>query len=168
MSNTSIVSPEHARTAEYYEHLKKVEGQQECPFCNPLRFTPEKVLRATEHWRLVHNDFPYKHHLGHLLIIPIEHLEMENFRSIPAALMVEVWELLLWATEEFKLPGGGLVVRWGDPDFNASTVRHLHWHIQAPDGTGVAKATFAKDQDPEAIAARAAKIAAFQGELPKP
>lgn len=162
MDDKTLVSTEHARTAEYFAYLEAAAKRGECPFCTPARFPADRVLRTTEHFRLVRNDFPYQHHMEHLLIIPIEHIEMQDFQTVPASLMTEVWEILVWATREFELPGGGLVLRFGDPDFNASTVRHLHWHIQAPDGSGAAKATFAKDQSPEAIAARAAKIAAFR------
>jgi hypothetical protein len=53
-------------------------------------------------------------------------------------------------------------MRFGNPDFNASTIRHLHAHIQEPDLTGPAKATLAKDRSPQEEARRTARFESFK------
>jgi len=41
-------------------------------------------------------------------------------------------ELLNWTVCKFDIQGGGFAMRFGHSDFNASTIRHLHAHIQVP------------------------------------
>lgn len=149
----------NVRTAEQLAHMQATVGQGICPFCHPQRYKNAKVLREGGYWRVVHNDFPYKHHREHILIVPIDHVT--DISQVDAVIWTELLTLFQWAVEEFQIPGGGLVMRFGDLTYNAGTIAHLHVHIQVPDLTGPAKATFAKDPSPEAVALRAAKIAGF-------
>lgn len=162
IDSSSLGSPENSRTPEQFAHMQATVGQGVCPFCRPERYADGKVLREGAFWRIIRNDFPYKHHQEHLLIIPIEHIT--DVYQLDTPRWAELGLLFRWAIENFKLPGGGFVLRFGDAKHNASTVSHLHAHIQVPDLTGPAKATFAKDPSPEAVAARKAKLAGFVSE----
>ncbi|MFZ1626926.1 MAG: hypothetical protein WAT81_03945 [Candidatus Moraniibacteriota bacterium] len=149
----------NVRSAEQFARMQATVGQGICPFCDPERYTDGKILREGDYWRVIHNDFPHKHHRYHILVVPIDHVT--DISEINAVMWTELLTLFQWAVEEFQIPGGGLVMRFGDPAYNAGTVAHYHVNIQVPDLTGPAKATFTKDPSPEAVALRAAKIAGF-------
>jgi len=53
-------------------------------------------------------------------------------------------DLFFWARSEFKLKGGGFVLRFGSPLDNAGSVLHLHANIIVPDGTGDVSVALAK------------------------
>lgn len=156
---TALGAIGNVRTAAQLARMKETVGQGICPFCDPERYTDGKILREGGYWRVVHNDFPYEHHQQHILIVPIDHVT--DIGQIETMMWTELLTLFQWAVDEFQIPGGGLVMRFGDLAYNAGTVAHLHVHIQVPNLTGPAKATFAKDPSPEAAALRAAKIAGF-------
>lgn len=157
--SSSLGAIGNVRTPKQYTHMQATVGQGICPFCDPERYQDGKILREGGYWRIVHNDFPYKHHQQHILIVPINHVT--DISQIDAMMWTELLTLFQWAVGKFQIPGGGLVMRFGDLAYNAGTIAHLHVHIQVPDLTGPAKATFAKDVSPEAVAARAAKLAGF-------
>jgi len=155
----SLGAIENVRTGEQYARMQETIGRGICPFCDPMRYTDGKTLREGGYWRVIHNDFPYKHQQQHVLIVPINHVT--DIGQIGAMMWAELFTLFQWSVDEFQIPGGGLVMRFGDLTYNAGTVAHLHVHIQVPDLTGPVKATFAKDISPEAVAARAAKLTGF-------
>jgi len=150
-------SPEHSRTPGQFEVMSKAARAGECVFCN-LPENTKPPLRIGKHWLLKENDWPYKHHLCHLVIFLRRH--EEDVAKLTTEERLEWWNMVEWAIHEYELPGGGLVMRFGDPEFNASTVRHLHSHIQVPDGTGLAKATFSKG--PEAKAREEERLRKFR------
>jgi diadenosine tetraphosphate (Ap4A) HIT family hydrolase len=147
----------HARTPEQRAAMEATVGRNVCPFCLP-EFKERVAIDEGQFWRVVNNDFPYPHHQRHLLFVLKRHLE-GNLNEIPPAAGLELWVLFSRVVNALKIPGGGLVIRFGDPKFNAGTIRHIHAHLQVPDLTGPAKATFAKD--PEKVKADLARVVPF-------
>ncbi|MDO8510167.1 MAG: hypothetical protein Q7S15_00890 [bacterium] len=139
---------ENSRTPDQYRHMLATIGKGICPFCS-LVLCKGEVLREGLFWRIWHNPFPYEHHAYHFVVAHKEH--KTDILDLTAGEWAELGEFNQWAIRKFKLPGGGLVMRFGDPAFNAGTIRHLHAHIQNPDLRGPAKATFAKDICPRDI-----------------
>ncbi|MFA6536707.1 MAG: hypothetical protein WC250_00970 [Candidatus Paceibacterota bacterium] len=142
LDDPTIGSLGDCRTLEYYQELRQKILKGECPFCE-LDTARNPVLLAVGNWRLWKNPFPYKHSKHHLVIAHQSHqADVDN-------LAPEDWSafgsLCRWAIHRFQIPGGGIAMRFGDANYNASTIRHLHAHIQVPDRTGNVRATFAKD-----------------------
>lgn len=69
----------------------------------------------------------------------------------------------------FDLPGGGVIIRFGDMRRNAGTVPHLHENIMVPDGTAEVRIPLFKNpEDRQKNGARATEFAKRYetGELP--
>ncbi len=136
---------QHSRTDAQREHMERTVGEGTCPFC-VLDPDLNQVIAERKHWRMWPNPFPYKHHAHHLVLAAKKHIV--HPQELPREAWMELGDHLLWATTQFDIPGGGLVMRFGDLAYNAGTLQHLHAHIQVPDLTGPAKATFAKAPSP--------------------
>ncbi|HCU70689.1 MAG TPA: hypothetical protein DIC35_02955 [Candidatus Moranbacteria bacterium] len=149
------------RTAEQYQLMQETVRKGICPFCQPEGWK-NPPIREGKYWILKFNDFPYKHHRHHLVLVFRKHGNENDVMPISPEAWAEFGEMFQWTITEFGMRGGGLAMRFGHPDFNASTIRHLHAHIQEPDLTGPAKATFAKDRGPEEEARRVARLASFE------
>jgi len=104
------------------------------------------------------NPFPQKHHAFH--IVAAYRLHTNDL----AALNDDDWRRLgkafSWVQEKYKFPGGALAIRFGNPRFNAGSIRHLHFNIQVPDGSGRVQITLAKE--PEEILAKNQILRVFE------
>ena len=140
MSN-ELGSPEYARTLEQSANMRETVEKGICPFCK-LDSKLNKLIREGVHWNMWHNPFPYPRHRNHIVIASKRHLTALD------ELVGEIWNeliaLIRWAEKEYNLPGGAIVMRFGDPKYNAGTLRHFHVHIQVPDGSGPAMVVLAK------------------------
>lgn len=131
----------NSRTLEQYLQMRQLILAGKCAFCNPTGWK-HKSLVEIDGWHAKPNDFPYRYSEHHLILLPRDHLRAVDMQPQDFAI---VGKLFQWARKEFQIPGGGLVMRFGNPDFNAGTIEHAHAHLQVPDGSGEVKATFAKD-----------------------
>ncbi len=152
----------NCRTLEQYREMKRFLEEGKCPFCEPCSMA-NKPLRVGKHWVIKHNDFPYPAHAHHLVLFTREHIT--DIALLSPSAWAEWGEFNIWAIREYRLPGGGLVMRFGDPAYNAGTIIHPHSHIQVPDLTDDARATFAKS--PERLAAARERVIRFEEELQK-
>lgn len=122
---------DRARTAEQANHMMATVGQGKCPFCYPQ--TKQWKYPAIEkfgRWTLKKNDFPYKNHDHHFVITFESHTN--DITQVTEGDWGNFGTLLKWTLAKFGITGGGFAMRFGHSDYNASTVRHLHAHIQAP------------------------------------
>jgi len=77
------------------------------------------------------NQWPYKHTKHHFLIIYKEHAT--GLKDADTAAGNELLEMSEWLVDKYDIPGGGLVMRFGDTDYSAGTVNHLHAQLLCPD-----------------------------------
>ncbi len=129
----------NVRTPAYREHMQNTIEKGICPFCE-LDHSKNVVIKQNRHWRVWVNPFPYDHHEHHLVIANARHIT--DITKITGDAWVQLGSIVRWCVSEFNIPGGGLVMRFGEPSKSASTLRHLHMHVQVPDGTGPAFAVF--------------------------
>lgn len=139
MKKTYLGTIKNSRTVRQRRHMEETVGQGICPFCDLNRVLNE-VLRENQYWRIWKNPFKYKGHRDHLVIATRAH--WENVEDLPQEVVLAWWDMNIWAIREFSLPGGGFVMRFGDPLYNASTLRHIHSHVQVPSRRGMAIAVF--------------------------
>jgi diadenosine tetraphosphate (Ap4A) HIT family hydrolase len=160
IDNIDIGSLLFVTTYKYYCLMVKQLQEGTCPFCQ-IDPAVNIVLYENDSWRAWINPVAGKKHQKLHLVIPnkrhITHINEMTLRD--GARLMEVFS---WATAYFDLwdKGGGVVMRFGDPRFNAGTIRHLHANIQIPDGTGKLDVTFAKD--PEKIEWHYQLVAVFE------
>ncbi|MCI5108520.1 MAG: hypothetical protein MRY49_01585 [Candidatus Pacebacteria bacterium] len=137
----------NARNYAYYCDMIKQIQSKKCPFC---QLDPEKnrVIHTSGDWRIWEcpEAFKAKHIAKHFVLAPKRHITHTNCMTDKDWFHCTV--LLDWATNGeigINLPGGGIIMRFGHPDLNAQSIRHLHCNIMVPDGTGEVKITLAKD-----------------------
>ncbi|MDB5190081.1 MAG: Histidine triad domain protein [Parcubacteria group bacterium] len=115
-----------------------------CPFCDGQE-KEETYIMDTMHWVLRHNEFPAKGTKLMLLIVPKKHItDPLEFTTYDGQ---EIMTLFRHAINHFKIAGGALVMRFGDPQFHSGTVPHLHWNIIWPAGNVEYRVALAKDDD---------------------
>lgn len=142
MDKNPLGTIENARTEAQRNAMEQSVGTGRCPFCDPLPLE-NKIIRQGKHWRFWENPFPYPHHAFHFVYATMTHIA-DPGKLAPEAVL-ELHELQMFTIDHYRLPGGGLVMRFGDPEYNAGTIRHLHAHLQVPNKNGFAIATFYRD-----------------------
>lgn len=131
----------------YRYYCLMVKNLQEgiCPFCQ-IDPTVNKVLYENNSWRAWVNPVLGKKNTALHLVIPYKR-HKTHIKELSFGDGLELIDVFQWATKEFKIEGGGVTMRFGDPLLNAGTIRHLHCNIQVPDGNGKLEVTLAKDKD---------------------
>lgn len=129
MPKEDFVVLQNARTEA---QRRVMEGITECPFCPGNLPEGNRIIRRFNHWFLMHNMWPYKNTRFHILAVLIRHTENLDLQLYE---WTELFQVLKWAQLEFKVDGGGIGIRFGDPTTNRATVRHLHAHLIVPEIT---------------------------------
>jgi len=112
-----------------------MNGAAVCKFCHPQSMT-NKPLRYGKYWYVKKNDFAADNTQGMFVLVSRKHISNTQPKKIATAMMREAWQLALWVIEKYKMPGGALVMRFGDPQYHAGTMDHLHINLIFPKGRG--------------------------------
>jgi len=138
-SSQALACPEHARSGDQATRMHAANQTGTCPLCQ-IDWGINKELYCGVHWRVMLNAFPYPHHASHLILVAKRHVT--DICDLTTGEWAEWGKLNAWAIQEYKLPGGGIAMRFGSFEQSGATIAHLHSHIQVPDGTGPAVAVF--------------------------
>jgi diadenosine tetraphosphate (Ap4A) HIT family hydrolase len=157
LTRDQVFTLAHCRTFNQYKAMIDGYRAGKCPFCDPLGAENE-VIRENELWRMWHNLFPLNATSIHLILAPRRHVESQDVFG--AEDFSAMGDLFAWARGNFRLQGGGFIMRFGTPEFCGGTVLHLHANIIVPDSTGAVRMTLAKQ--PEEFAAGVARIAIYE------
>ena len=76
------------------------------------------------------NSWPYAGARIHGLLIAEAH--KERFEELTPKDFSAVSRLTRWFIQHYRIRGGGLLLRFGDPGYTGATVRHLHFQIIEP------------------------------------
>jgi diadenosine tetraphosphate (Ap4A) HIT family hydrolase len=130
---TSFINLDNTRLEEQQRVMEEILRQGHCPFCeeNLLKYHKQPILKESTHWRLTYNQWPYENTRLHLLAIYKAHAVA--LHEITPAAGQELIELLQWAEKEFDVPGGSFAMRFGDTDYSAGTVNHIHAQFIVPE-----------------------------------
>jgi ATP adenylyltransferase len=128
-----FVDLDNAREEDQKQVMQDIINADHCPFCseNLKKYHKQPILKEGKYWILTTNQWPYKHTKYHLLAIYKDHAV--NLSELDSQSGNELFELLKWAEEEYKVPGGGFAMRFGDTNYSAGTVNHLHVQFIQPD-----------------------------------
>jgi len=109
--------------------MKEIIRDGVCPFCieNFDKYHKEPKIKETQYWILTKNDYPYEGAKIHLLLIHKKHLE--NLDKITPEASSDLMKLVSWSIKKFNIRGGSLFLRFGNMDYNGSSVAHLHAHL---------------------------------------
>jgi len=123
-----------SRVRGFKQYLNMLERYQSgiCVFCDPLG-PKNRVIREIAGWRMWENPFPSPGSAIHLVLASVRHISTETLPS--AKDFVAIGELFEWTKLQYgkeQLIGGGVLMRFGSPEYNAGTVLHLHANIIIP------------------------------------
>lgn len=130
---TQFLDIDNTREPEQVEVMEKIIESGECPFCLEVikKYHQTPILKETDHWVFTRNAWPYENTREHFLLILKTH--KERLSELTAEEGADYFRLIAWAEQEFKIPGGGLAMRFGDTNYSAGTVKHLHAQLIVPD-----------------------------------
>lgn len=130
---TKFVDIDNSREPEQIKVMEEIIENGECPFCYEVlkKYHRTPILKETEHWVLTRNAWPYANTREHFLLILKSH--KETLRELSPEEGADYFQMVAWAEKEFKLPGGGLAMRFGDTNYSAGTIKHLHAQLIVPD-----------------------------------
>lgn len=133
MTNNAFVDLDNTRLDEQRAVMRDILDADHCPFCqeNLQKYHKQPVLKDGKYWLLTTNQWPYEHTKLHLLLIYKAHIE--KLGEIDPEAGAELIELAQWAEKEYVMPGGGLAIRFGNTNYSAGTVAHLHAQLLQPD-----------------------------------
>lgn len=126
------VDVDNARLEDQKQVMRDILAADHCPFCEENLKTYHKapILKEGKYWTLTENQWPYDHTKHHFLLIYKQHVT--NLSGADAEAGRELFELIQWLEQTYDIPGGGLAMRFGDTDYSAGTVAHLHAQLLVP------------------------------------
>lgn len=127
------VDMDNARIPKQRAAMEGILARGHCPFC-PGNLPPEHkqpVEKDGAHWFITKNQWPHKNTKLNLLFILKRHTE--TLADLKPEEGAELFELLSWTEKKYSFPGGGIGMRFGDTNFSAATVRHIHVQLFVPD-----------------------------------
>lgn len=136
MKKKPVVDLENYRYDEQLAVMQEIAETGACPFCmeNFGNHQVDETLFDGKYWLLTYNRWPYKHTKVHLLAIYKEHAE--HLSELEPDAGRELIEIFQWAVKHFEVPGGGFVMRFGDTNYSAGSVHHIHAQFIQPDIEG--------------------------------
>lgn len=132
MKKTNFVDLDNARLDEQREVMRQILTDGGCPFCekNLKKYHKNPIIREGDYWIVTKNQWPYKNTLVHLLII--YKLHAEQLSDLPPVAFLELHRWLVWIQDYYDITGGGICMRFGDTNFSAGTIKHLHVQFIVP------------------------------------
>lgn len=132
-SKPLIVDLDNARYDDQRQLMETIIKDNVCPFCaeNLEKYHKQPVLKKGKYWFITKNQWPYENTKLHLLAVLHEHAE--KLADVPAEAGAELLEIMKWAEKEYRIPGGGFSMRFGDTNYSAGSVAHLHAQLVVPD-----------------------------------
>ncbi|MBX4198141.1 hypothetical protein KW782_02280 [Candidatus Parcubacteria bacterium] len=110
--------------------MTQTVGEGTCMFCNINRKINPVDLGENDTCRIFENAWPYPGHAWHLVLATKLHwTELSHVTNQGA---IELMQLAVQMVKQYEIPGGAHVLRFGDHDYNAGTLRHLHFQTQGP------------------------------------
>lgn len=143
-NKTGFININNARKADQIEVMGKIAENGHCPFCkeNLKNYHKQPILEEGKYWFVTTNQWPYKHTKHHFMLIYKEHAV--RLADLDDEAGKELFILIKKLEKEYHFEGGGLAIRFGDTDFSAGSVNHLHAQLVVPDA-------MAKDFEPVKI-----------------
>lgn len=126
-----FVHREFAKSDDYRRVLSAIEETRRCPFCPAhFRYHRKPILKRAGGWFATENSWPYAGARVHCLLISEKH--RERFEELSLKDFAAIRSLTRWLIRRYRIAGGGLALRFGDPRFTGATVRHLHCQLIQP------------------------------------
>nr|AIA18779.1 Unknown Function [uncultured bacterium] len=131
--STQFVDIENARVDEQRKVMQEIIDRGHCPFCpeNLALYHKQTNELEGDHWFITKNQWPYKNTKFHYLAILKRHAELVSELTNEEG--AELIQLLGQLEKKLGVKGGGFAVRFGDTNYSAGTVKHIHAQFIVPD-----------------------------------
>ena len=131
----TFVDLENTRYDDQRDVMREIENAEHCPFCmeNLKKYHKQPIIDEGDYWIVTPNQWPYKNTKVHLLLILKKH--GENLEDISSEAAAELFELATKMSTKYAVKGGALALRFGDTNYSAGTVNHIHVQFIQPDIT---------------------------------
>ncbi len=126
MSNTGL-NHDNARTPEQKALMAKIEADGVCPFCKEYftSYHPKPIIKETEFWYVTENMSPYEGTSHHFIFV-YKPAHISTPKELAPQASDDLFTLLTWVTETYQIEGGSFFMRFGNMEWNGSSVSHLH------------------------------------------
>lgn len=128
MNKYKYIYPPNARHQEQLDIMLRMEAEDKDPMAP--EYIEQEILFTTEYWHVSENRFPYDGAEKQFLIVArgpvyqIEEISPEMWLDLQ-----KIWQRLV---KEYKISGGGICMRFGDPAKSGASLTRLHAHIIMP------------------------------------
>lgn len=133
MRKNQFANVNNSREEDQTEIMKEIVDAQHCPFCeeNLRKYHKQPIIKEGKYWLVTKNQWPYKHTKHHFLLIYKDHAV--SLQDLDSAAGTELFTFAKELEKEYNIKGGGFSMRFGDTDYSAGTVNHLHVQFIEPD-----------------------------------
>ena len=126
-SDSTYLKMDNARTNEQKKLMNKIRVAGVCPFCSEhfIKYHPRPIIEESDFWFFTENMSPYDHTKYHFIFVyKPAHITTPGEMMLGAA--EDLFRLVSFSVEKYKIPGGSFFMRFGDMKYNGSSVNHLH------------------------------------------
>lgn len=129
----NFIDLDNARLEEQKQVMQDIMTEGHCPFCteNLKKYHKMPILQEGEYWLVTENQWPYENTKHHFLLIYKEHAV--DLAGLADEAGIELIKFVKWLEQTYQIKGGGFAMRFGDTDYSAGTVNHLHVQFIMPD-----------------------------------
>ncbi|MES3004951.1 MAG: HIT domain-containing protein [Patescibacteria group bacterium] len=118
----------NARDPEQLRRMEELQKKGDCHFCGDIgQKHTAPVIKTTENWFVVANDFPYKGSIHHYLVVSRAHIT--KISEVRTDARIELFEVAHWLETKLDVNGFSFFVRSGNMSLTGATLDHLHFHF---------------------------------------
>lgn len=130
--NYKYIYPPNARDQEQLDIMLNMEAAGKDPMAlENVDQEAQKILFQTEYWHVSENRYPRAGSKISFLIVAIQPVyEIEDISPEMWLDLQKIWQKLV---KEYKIAGGGICMRFGDPEKSGASLTRLHAHIIMPE-----------------------------------
>ncbi|HEY4489594.1 MAG TPA: HIT domain-containing protein [Candidatus Paceibacterota bacterium] len=127
---SGFLNHKNARTPDQQKLMETIERDGVCPFCAEhfVTYHPKPVLAETPFWFFTENMSPYKGTKYHFIFV-YKPAHISSLADLPAEAFADLHSMLKEAVSKYSIFGGSFFMRFGDTQYNGSSVSHLHAHL---------------------------------------
>lgn len=117
--------------------MERIEKDGICPFCVDFcqgekpQYHTKPIIKETRWWVLTQNFHPYEGSVHHFLLVCKRHIT--KLRELNVWEIFDAFSIFKWAEKEYRIQGGVILLRFGDPEHTGASVQHLHFQLVVGD-----------------------------------
>lgn len=125
------IYPPNARHQEQLDIMLRMEAEDRDPMAlENIDQENQRILFQTEYWHVSENRYPRPGSETSFLIVALGPVyEIEEISPEMWLDLQQIWQKLV---REYKITGGGICMRFGDPVKSGASLTRLHVHVIMP------------------------------------